>query len=457
MTRILVVEDDRDIADLIVHYIEKAGWQAHVATSGSEGLAQARHTLPDCLVLDVMLPGMDGLEVCRALAERIGHGRSADHHADRAWRGNGSHRRPRARRGRLPGEAVQPRRAGGAHPGAPAAHAPDRNVRSAHAFGDITMDLSRHTVVDHGREIRLTAKEFMLLQYFLQHRGRVLSRDLLLSDVWGYRYTGGTRTVDVHVRRLREKLPALVDRAGDREAVRVQARGRMNLRFRTKLLIASIAAAAVSLLVAAVLMSWQVRERQRASIESRITNDALLIAELLGSATVAGMDGLDAEADRLGRYSEARVTFIARDGRVLGDSTQSGAELARLESHSDRPEIVGARRDGRASSAAFQHDGRHRHALRRGAHRASRSRVREARPAIDGDQRAARTNPKGCHGGAGREHSSGACGCVGPVRCLVPSRPDNRRPGAQIRRRGSHPAVLRLRRRRARERRAHAR
>ena len=67
----------------------------------------------------------------------------------------------------------------------------------------------------HGRrrraEVKLTAKEFLLLQYLLQHRGRVLSRDLLLGDVWGYRYTGGTRTVDVHVRRLREKLPVLVD------------------------------------------------------------------------------------------------------------------------------------------------------------------------------------------------------------------------------------------------------
>jgi DNA-binding response OmpR family regulator len=71
------------------------------------------------------------------------------------------------------------------------------------------MDGSRHTVTEHGREVMLTAKEFLLLRYLLQHRGRVLSRDVLLNDVWGYRYTGGTRTVDVHVRRLREKLPSL--------------------------------------------------------------------------------------------------------------------------------------------------------------------------------------------------------------------------------------------------------
>jgi DNA-binding response OmpR family regulator len=73
------------------------------------------------------------------------------------------------------------------------------------------MDLERHTVINNGESVKLTAKEFMLLQYLLQHRGRVLSRDLLLGDVWGYRYTGGTRSVDVHVRRLREKLPILVD------------------------------------------------------------------------------------------------------------------------------------------------------------------------------------------------------------------------------------------------------
>ena len=73
------------------------------------------------------------------------------------------------------------------------------------------IDLERHIVTERDREVRLTAKEFLLLRYFLEHRGRVLSRDLLLSDVWGYRYTGGTRTVDVHVRRLREKLPVLAD------------------------------------------------------------------------------------------------------------------------------------------------------------------------------------------------------------------------------------------------------
>ena len=76
-------------------------------------------------------------------------------------------------------------------------------------YGPITIDADRHTVTLDGQEVRLTAKEFLLLQYLVQHRGRVLSRDVLLTDVWGYQYTGGTRTVDVHIRRLREKLPVL--------------------------------------------------------------------------------------------------------------------------------------------------------------------------------------------------------------------------------------------------------
>jgi DNA-binding response OmpR family regulator len=75
--------------------------------------------------------------------------------------------------------------------------------------GPISIDRERHEVRVGQDEVKLTAKEFLLLQYLVEHRGRVLSRDLLLTDVWGYQYTGGTRTVDVHVRRLREKIPFL--------------------------------------------------------------------------------------------------------------------------------------------------------------------------------------------------------------------------------------------------------
>ena len=85
------------------------------------------------------------------------------------------------------------------------------------------MDAERHTVLSDGKNVTLTAKEFLLLEYLLRHKGRVLSRDLLLTDVWGYKYTGGTRTVDVHVRRLREKLRITRRCDRDGQAVRVQA------------------------------------------------------------------------------------------------------------------------------------------------------------------------------------------------------------------------------------------
>lgn len=210
--QILVAEDDRDIASLIAHYIQKSGWQAHVATSGDDALAHARKQPVDVAILDVMLPGISGLEVCRLLrADRataslpiimvtaraeetdriMGLEIGADDYISKPFSPNELMARIRALMRRT-------RRA-----------EPEDTLLT---LGTLTVDLSTHTVSDDGRDVKLTAKEFMLLRYFLQHRGRVLSRDLLLGDVWGYRYTGGTRTVDVHVRRLREKLPMLVDR-----------------------------------------------------------------------------------------------------------------------------------------------------------------------------------------------------------------------------------------------------
>ena len=209
--RIVIAEDDRDIADLIAHYLQKAGWTAHVSPTGDEALAYIRKQPVDLVILDVMLPGLSGLEVCRALradpataalpiimvtarAEEtdriIGLEIGADDYISKPFSPNELVARVRALM----------RRSKRAETG-----------RSTLVFGSLVMDLTRHTVEDRGREVKLTAKEFMLLQYLLEHRGRVLSRDLLLGDVWGYKYTGGTRTVDVHVRRLREKLPDLVD------------------------------------------------------------------------------------------------------------------------------------------------------------------------------------------------------------------------------------------------------
>ena len=207
---ILIAEDDRDIAALISHYLKKSGWETHVAAAGDDALAYARSHPVDAIVLDLMLPGIDGIEVCRALradrataavpvimltaraeeSDRIkGLEIGADDYMAKPFSPNELVARIRA--------VLRRSRRGGSGGG---------TLR----FGPIALDLERHLVLTDGREVELTAKEFMLLQYLLEHRGRVLSRDLLLGDVWGYQYTGGTRTVDVHIRRLRQKLPALV-------------------------------------------------------------------------------------------------------------------------------------------------------------------------------------------------------------------------------------------------------
>jgi two-component system, OmpR family, phosphate regulon sensor histidine kinase PhoR len=125
-----------------------------------------------------------------------------------------------------------------------------------------------------------------------------------------------------------------------------------SIRFRTRLFLASLAAAAASLLVAATLISYQARERQREAITSRLAQDALLVADFLARSDVNGA-ALDEEADRLGSFVEGRVTLVAADGRVVGDSTQDAGSLAGLDNHADRPEIVAARAQGQGVARRY--------------------------------------------------------------------------------------------------------
>lgn len=208
-SRILVVEDDPDIAELVEHHLSRAGYDTSVVASGADALDQIRRR-PDLVVLDLMLPGLSGFEICRlmrsdpqtasvpvimltARAEEEARVRGLELGADDYVTKPFSPRELVARL-RAVLRRTQP-------------YGPDKILR----FGPLVVDLDRHEVTEDGRPVRLTAKEFLLLKYLIEHAGRVLSRDLLLSDVWGYRYTEGTRTVDVHIRRLREKLPMLVE------------------------------------------------------------------------------------------------------------------------------------------------------------------------------------------------------------------------------------------------------
>jgi DNA-binding response OmpR family regulator len=209
-SRILIVEDDPDIAQLVARYLDKAGFKTELAANGREALQAIGAHRPDLIVLDLMLPQIDGLEICRMVrtdpasanvpiimltargeeSERIvGLEIGADDYVGKPF---------------SPGELVARVRA--------LLRRVKRSSDGAEGpldYGPIHLDAEQHRVQYEGRGVSLTAKEFLLLEYLLRHQGRVLSRDLLLTDVWGYRYTGGTRTVDVHVRRLREKLPIL--------------------------------------------------------------------------------------------------------------------------------------------------------------------------------------------------------------------------------------------------------
>jgi len=212
MAHILIVEDDHDIADLIAHYLHNAGHTTDRLSSGSEVMSQLQRTAADLVILDLMLPGLNGMAVCRAMRADAStahvpvimltaRGDEADRVAGLEQGADDYITKPFSAKELVARVAARLRRPGvnaGAEGGV---------LR----YGTITIDADRHRVTVGDQEVRLTAKEFLLLQYLVRHRGRVLSRDALLTDVWGYQYTGGTRTVDVHIRRLREKVPLLND------------------------------------------------------------------------------------------------------------------------------------------------------------------------------------------------------------------------------------------------------
>jgi DNA-binding response OmpR family regulator len=217
MSRILVVEDDPDIAELLRHYLERASHDVEVLTQGHEAMPRLRGRLPDLLILDRMLPGEDGLDICRQLRSTpvmadlpvimvTARAEESDRIVALELGADDYITKPFSAKEVVARVNALLRRSSRA-----SAVAPATATGRVLAYGAIGIDLDQHVVTVDGRDVRLTAKEFLLLQYFLEHRGRVLSRDLMLTDVWGYQYTGGSRTVDVHVRRLREKIPALAD------------------------------------------------------------------------------------------------------------------------------------------------------------------------------------------------------------------------------------------------------
>ena len=203
--RVLVVEDDRTVAEVVTRYLEREGFAVDAVGDGQEALASADARLPDIVVLDIMLPGLDGLEVCRRLRSRapipvvmltargseedrvLGLDLGADDYVAKPFS-------PRELMARV--KAVLRR-----------ARAPLGNVERATAveYDGLHLDLSAREARVQGELATLTAREFELLAFLACHPRQVFRRDELLEHVWGYTY-GDTSTVTVHIRRLREKI-----------------------------------------------------------------------------------------------------------------------------------------------------------------------------------------------------------------------------------------------------------
>jgi phosphate regulon transcriptional regulator PhoB len=204
---VLVVEDEPDIRNLIVHHLTRDGFRCRAVASGAEALQRVKAATPDLVVLDLMLPGMDGLDVCRRLRSDPGSARvpiiMLTAKADEVDRVLGLEMgaddyvvKPFS-----PKELV-------ARVRAVLRRARPASTAQVLSGGAITLDTARHHVTVGGAPVELTPKEFELLHALLESAGRVLSREHLLSKVWGYARADEieSRTVDVHVRRLRAKL-----------------------------------------------------------------------------------------------------------------------------------------------------------------------------------------------------------------------------------------------------------
>ena len=207
LAKVLVIDDEKDIVSLLRYHLEKAGFQGLEGTDGTVALRLVREHHPDLLILDLMLPGMDGLEICRHLRQDAATARlpilmltakaeevdrvvglevGADDYVVKPFSPRELVARVRAilRRAQEPTDV------------------------SLRRIGELEVDESRHSVTVQGTPVELTAKEFGLLCALIRANGRVLNREQLLEGVWGYADAAEieSRTVDVHIRRLREKL-----------------------------------------------------------------------------------------------------------------------------------------------------------------------------------------------------------------------------------------------------------
>ena len=206
MAKVLIVEDDRSMAVALSDGFSYEGFQVEVATDGEEGLRAARESRPDLMILDIMLPKKNGLEICKVLRGEgsalpiimltargqeidkvLGLKLGADDYVTKPF----SFMELRARVDAVLRRSSSP---------------PSKSIGGTHEFGTLTVDLDHHEAHKDGVELDLTPREFRILDHFIQHRGEVVTREQLLDDVWGYDTIPFTRTVDTHIAKLRKKI-----------------------------------------------------------------------------------------------------------------------------------------------------------------------------------------------------------------------------------------------------------
>jgi two-component system response regulator RegX3 len=221
MTRVLIVEDELSMAEPLAYLLGKEGFATAAAVNGTDALAEFDRNGADIVLLDLMLPGMSGIEVCRALRTRsavpvimvtardseidkvVGLELGADDYVTKPYSARELIARIRA---------VLRRRI-----------EPEDELDVPLAAGPIRMDVERHSVTVDGEAISLPLKEFDLLEYLLRNSGRVLTRGQLIDRVWGADYVGDTKTLDVHVKRLRAKIE--LDAANPRHLLTIRGLG----------------------------------------------------------------------------------------------------------------------------------------------------------------------------------------------------------------------------------------
>jgi two-component system OmpR family response regulator len=204
--KILVVEDDLNLLATLKYNFLKEGYNVITATDGAGALETARREKPDLLVLDIMLPGLSGFEVCRILRKETdipilmltAKAEEVDKIVGLEIGADDYMTKPFSMRELLARIRAMLRRAEMARPGP--------ELKPALRIGDLEIDSARHRASLGGKNLELSPKEFDLLAFLAQNKGLVFSREQLLEKVWGYDYAGETRTVDVHIRWLRQKI-----------------------------------------------------------------------------------------------------------------------------------------------------------------------------------------------------------------------------------------------------------